>query len=922
MKFGKTLIIIVVLALLAAIGYYFWVNSNFQSKTLSQADLIPEDALLVYESTTPYKTLRTIGQGPIWRSLSSASIFNEVEKTLRYVDTLDRHRMRVIEYFEKTPVTVSLHVVSNNDFDLIYYFPLKSDEDMGLFKDVLAGMKKNSELKTRKRTFEKFEIQDLEMEGKSFSMMIAGNFLVGSYTGFLIEDVIRTVNDTEKQSLFQKHGNYFEVAKIQGDQGDLFFNVNQFPKLLTTIFAGESKLPLSESGNFSGPIFADIRWQEEEIFLSGATLNPPSEDDFLSLFAGDKPKDLVLAKLAPNNTAAFYEYGFSNGVEFLEKYKAYLKACGNDSLVQQWYELGQQNGIYMKPFFNHLKGNLGLAILEKHLSGEQPLIFMATINETDAVEDYFQKIREKVEYDSSEIIDEMYGDYYIREIPIEEFPSKLVGPFFSGFNRSFYLFHDSTLIISNRLAGLRSVVNSIEDESNWGKSVKMNLFFEKALNPANVSALFNIPRLFKSMLSNMQPYWARIFQENETQLKKFELVSAQWNHLDEKFYSNVAIKHSAFSLEESTAKEKHRIFMTNLPKEIAAKPKIVRNHSDKSLETLVQLEDGSLSLISRSGQILWNADIPDGPLVSEPIQIDYFKNGKLQYFMADAKNLYLVDRLGRMVEGFPIKMFDAGNQEIAFVNVIDYDNTRKYRFLVADNRGKVYLMDKTGGKLKGWAPKDIGKSLATTPFHTRINGKDIIVFLTKNGVLHALKRNGHYYSGFPINLDLPFSNPIFMVHGPGFSNSMMYLLSDDGTFLKISFMGKMISKSELIRETPESSFGLIISRQKEDFVIVRYEKEKIALISPEFDLMFQAKLLIDAKPLIQFYDFEGDHELFGVLERPVSKIRIFNKHGKEYGWSPLPADQEISILFYDDENELRVFKSFKSEYSAFNIKPD
>ena len=909
-------------AIIAAIGgYYYWSSTYSHSQEIKQSDLIPSDAIVVYETASPYKTMEAIGNTSIWKSLATKKLFQEVENKLSYIDTIEHLREHVIEYFQNSPLTISLHVVSKNDLGLVYYSPLVSEEQENLFREVLTHFKQKPGVKIKERSYEGFKIRDIYLGEDPFSILHVGGFLIGSSTGFLVEDVIRTIIDEEKQSLFQQHDSYFEVAKIKSDEGDLFFNISKFPILLNTVFDQRKGLPINSAADFSGAVFADIRWLEEDIFFSGATIDNVEDSHFLSLFDGEASRSISLAKLAPNTTAAFYEYGFSDGIAYLERFKDYLNKTGGDSILQGWYDYGQEKGIYLEPFFNYLDGAFGLAVLEKHLSGDQPLLFIAEINDSVSVEEYISKIRSKAARDSTEIINEMYGNYQVGEIPVEEFPSKLTGPFFSGFQRSFYIIHDSVLVISNRLAGLRAFVNSLDEQNNWGKSVKVNLFFEKALNQANVSAIYNVPRLFKSLLSQMHPYWASIFQENENALKKFEMISAQWKQLDKKFYTNIALKHSTFSLEESTAKEKHRVFMSSLPGNISRKAKIVRSHKDKSLESLVQLTDNSLSLISRSGQVLWNTEALDGKMISDPVQIDYYRNGKLQYLVVTGKSLTLIDRLGRKVEGFPIRFFREGNDEITHFNVVDYDKTRKYRYLIADNRGRVYLTDKSGKKLEGWKSKDLGKNLASTPFHTRINGRDILVFLTKNGVLHAFKRNGTYYSGFPIRFDLPFSDEVFMVHGAGFSSSRMNLLSDDGTFISVDFSGKVVSKNQLIRENPDSKFSLAISKQGEDFVITRYEGDKLSIISPDFNLMFEVRLMENSEPSVQFYDFEGDHELFGVLEKSVSKLRIFNKNGKEYGWSPMTADQEVAILFYDDINELKIFKSFKNEYSSLIIKP-
>ena len=91
-----------------------------------------------------------------------------------------------------------------------------------------------------------------------------------------------------------------------------------------------------------------------------------------------------------------------------------------------------------------------------------------------------------------------------------------------------------------------------------------------------------------------------------------------------------------------------------------AKFALVKSHVDKSNEILVQDSAWNVSLVSAEGKILWK--IPtNGLIADEVIQVDYFNNGKLQYFFATPGALHIVDRLGKYVNPFPVKIPEAGH---------------------------------------------------------------------------------------------------------------------------------------------------------------------------------------------------------------------------------------------------------------------
>ena len=72
---------------------------------------------------------------------------------------------------------------------------------------------------------------------------------------------------------------------------------------------------------------------------------------------------------------------------------------------------------------------------------------------------------------------------------------------------------------------------------------------------------------------------------------------------------------------------------------------------------------------------------------------------------------------------------------------------------------------------------------------------------------------------------------------------------------------------------------------------------------------------------VQFYDFEGDHEIFCILEPRLSKMKFFNKNGQEYSWSPITTDQEISLIYFEDQNQLKLYKGLKDEFTSLVILP-
>jgi len=63
------------------------------------------------------------------------------------------------------------------------------------------------------------------------------------------------------------------------------------------------------------------------------------------------------------------------------------------------------------------------------------------------------------------------------------------------------------------------------------------------------------------------------------------------------------------------------------------------------------------------------------------------------------KKVFVLDRLGRNVEGFPLSFKDRITQAVA---VFDYDKNRNYRLLVTQNKS-LLMYDGKGKRVKGFS---------------------------------------------------------------------------------------------------------------------------------------------------------------------------------------------------------------------------
>lgn len=106
--------------------------------------------------------------------------------------------------------------------------------------------------------------------------------------------------------------------------------------------------------------------------------------------------------------------------------------------------------------------------------------------------------------------------------------------------------------------------------------------------------------------------------------------------------------------EEKKAAEKKEAEKKEAEKKTALEFKVTNCGTGKK-NTLRQNPDNTIELIDEKGKSLWKVKL-SGRLCGRVYEVDYYKNRKIQFLMCEGKNLHLIDRLGREVGGFPMRL--------------------------------------------------------------------------------------------------------------------------------------------------------------------------------------------------------------------------------------------------------------------------
>ena len=164
--------------------------------------------------------------------------------------------------------------------------------------------------------------------------------------------------------------------------------------------------------------------------------------------------------------------------------------------------------------------------------------------------------------------------------------------------------------------------------------------------------------------------------------------------------------------------------------EVPQGPFEVLNCGTGKINLFYQTPNLSLCLKDKeSGKGLWGVSF-DQPICGAVDTVDVFANGKLQFLFAAGSKLYLIDRLGRFVTGFPVEL---GKEVLLGPAVYDFSNAKSYTILVLHKDNTIGMYDLHGVQPAGWKGITSPHTIVSLPVPAKADGKAVWVVQTAGG---------------------------------------------------------------------------------------------------------------------------------------------------------------------------------------------
>ena len=287
---------------------------------------------------------------------------------------------------------------------------------------------------------------------------------------------------------------------------------------------------------------------------------------------------------------------------------------------------------------------------------------------------------------------------------------------------------DDFLFFAESEAGIKTLIAAYKDEKTLEKSLAFQRFAEETLsdksnllwigNTAAIKKQFSEKTFWKAIESDKIPYIA--FQG---------VVENDYMHLHYRLSQNEI---------KQNDKTTTNVALISLKNTVSTKPQWLKNHRTKERDIAVQDEQNILYLHSNTGTLFWKKQL-EGKIIGDIQQVDLYKNGRLQMAFRTAERFYILDRNGKVVPPFNKKI--KTNSTAQPLAIFDYDQSRNYRFVLAQDQN-VLMLDNKGKKVNGFKFTKSASAISAQPKHIRIGNKDYILIKEESGKINILSRTG------------------------------------------------------------------------------------------------------------------------------------------------------------------------------------
>lgn len=695
-------------------------------------DAIPQSSTLFVEVQSLDHFYHQLDQNSLWNNLLKIQRFENFGTKLRQFDSLLHLKVGNNNILAEQKAILSVHP-GQDKINLLLTINLSGNLKKKFLRGILNQIYGES-FTSLKTTVDGVAINKLvfNQHEKSFSYFTLGGLFVGSTSHEL---VVESLNELKNKSDFKTSSSFLEVSKTAGKKVDanIYLNYRQFPSFLNLLCDGASsnqKLFFSNLADWSG---LDLILKKDEILLSGFTKAVDSTHKFIQLFKGQDPQTFEMASVIPENATFLLHLGINKFNEYFAGYQNFK--VENDSSISLRKKIEKLDKVLKsnaeKLFIPFVGSEIALVSLATNAASyEDNSYALIKIKNQQRINAYLNKLTR--DNAGSGRIKE-YRDYTLNRINVEDFIPMVFGDAFNVIQKFYYTIFNNYLLVANSNQAIEKYINLYLGGQTLNLNPDFISFSDNMAETSNFYFYFNPNKGLNLLEEFTTPAIYQFLIQNALTIKNYQAFGIQYAQQTNGLFTNLAINYQV----KSEVKN-NWIWKARLDDQIYGKPKLVKNHQNQFHYTLTTDVQDQVSLFDQHGNRLWK-QVLDGPVLGEVYEVDYFKNGKIQYLFNTQNSIYLLDVLGRAVGNFPLKLKVQASNGIA---LFDYSNNMDYRIVYGGTDRKIYNYNIKGAEVPGWTKSQTTSLLESEIQHLVGNNRDYILLADKAGTIRILSRRG------------------------------------------------------------------------------------------------------------------------------------------------------------------------------------
>ena len=581
---------------------------------------------------------------------------------------------------------------------------------------------------------------------KIYSTTLKGLQII-STSQLVLENSIRNIQN--KRPGIQNQS-FFDLAEISDDNAPMSVLLHRdFNTVLHSFFPETPLFPSLGNHWFS----FDFNTKKDPFTLDGVSFINDSLPDELSLLKGLNPQRLVSSAFVPQNFDGFLALAVDDYKTLEDNFKQFSRFKNiplpeiNFDPLSAIDEIAWLNLQDNKALFFHLTNNENI----------NPILF--SNSESKGSYRGLELFNQKLPQDLLALI-EVYGTPINPKwgVQLEEF-----------------------LIFTENETFLKQIIGAHLD----GKTLANDLNFKNLKEDLADNSTF----LWLGRTKNLIPLWNKNLDDSKDawkkiNLKKYPLLALQG--VSESGFIQTRFTAQNNDLEENKRGVSNQ-YSFSLDAPVSRAPQWIKNHRNKTMDIVVQDQNNMLYLFSNTGTLFWKKQLSSA-IVGEIYQVDLYKNRRLQMAFQTADRFMILDRNGKTVAPFNIKVSDETPKQFA---VFDYDLNRNYRFLLSQGK-QLQMFDNRGKKVAGFQLKKLKQPLQNPPKHIRMGTKDYIILQKIDGKVRILNRQGKDRVVLKSNANTS-NNPVFAYRNTFASTNK------DGNLIQIDTKGNLTESTLNLR---------------------------------------------------------------------------------------------------------------------------